>query len=236
MASSFGAKTTRGEGQRTMLGRAVCVPMMSLALCVTSSAGPGENSQQGKMLYSSQCEQCHKLPQNVTTFHGGVDLETFLGEQHYATTESATAIATYLRVVEKLPLPRRRPPQVQQSASRTLTEAPQQTSANTPLERALNTLLGRSPPDNSTIALSGRRERDERDFKQNRFRNVKKKNNNHNSTPLSVSADRLHTHCHSRVCTRPRPWPRISVNALSLRTFQSILTFANDQLVSWRAA
>ena len=76
-----------------------------------------------------------------------VDLETFLGEQHYATTESAAAIAAYLRVVEKLPLPRRRPPQVHQAASRTLTEAPQQTSANTPLERALSTLLGPSPPE-----------------------------------------------------------------------------------------
>ena len=130
-----------------MLGRSVCVPMMSLALCVTSSAGPGENSQQGKMLYSSECEQCHKLPQNVTTFHGGVDLETFLGEQHYATAESAAAIAAYLRIVEKLPLPRRRPPQVQQAPSRTLTEPLQQTSANTPLERALNTLLGPTPPE-----------------------------------------------------------------------------------------
>ena len=130
-----------------MLGRSVCVPMMSLALCVTSSAGVRENLQQGKMLYSSECEQCHKLPQNVTTFHGGVDLETFLGEQHYATAESAAAIAAYLRVVEKLPLPRRRPPQVHQAASRTLTEAPQQTSANTPLERALNTLLGPTPPE-----------------------------------------------------------------------------------------
>ena len=134
-------------GQRRMLNRSIWLTMTCLALCVTSSVGAQENVKQGKALYSSECEQCHKLPQNVTTFHGGVDLETFLGEQHYATTESAAAIAAYLRVVEKLPLPRRKPPQVHQAASRTLTEAPQQTSAGTPLERALNTLLGPSPPE-----------------------------------------------------------------------------------------
>jgi hypothetical protein len=122
--------------------------MTSLTLCVTSSVGAQENVKQGKALYSSECEQCHKLPQNVTTFHGGIDLEAFLGEQHYAaTTETAAAIAAYLTRVERLPLPRRRPPQVHQAASRTLTEAPQQTSANTPVERALNTLLGPSPPE-----------------------------------------------------------------------------------------
>ena len=121
-----------------MLNRNIWLAMTCLALCVTSSVGAQENLKQGKMLYSSECEQCHKLPQNVTTFHGGINLETFLGEQHYAaTTETAAAIAAYLRRVEKLPLPRRRPPQ----ASRSLTEATGQTSADTRVGRALNTLL-----------------------------------------------------------------------------------------------
>jgi len=136
----------RDVGQRRMLNCSVWLAMTCLTLCVTSSVGAQENVKQGKALYSSECEQCHKLPQNVTAFHGGVDLETFLGEQHYATPESAAAIAAYLRAVEKLPLPRRRPPPGNQAASRTLTEAPQQASANTPLERALNSLLGPSPP------------------------------------------------------------------------------------------
>ena len=93
-----------------MLNRSIWLVMTSLALCVTSSVRAQENVKQGKTQYSSECEQCHKLPQNVTTFHGGIDLETFLGEQHYAaTTETAAAIAAYLRRVEKLPLPRRRP-------------------------------------------------------------------------------------------------------------------------------
>jgi hypothetical protein len=122
-----------------MLNHSIWLVMMSLALCVTSSVRAQENVKQGKTLYSSECEQCHKLPQNVTTFHGGIDLETFLGEQHYAaTTETAAAIAAYLRRVEKLPLPRRRPPQI----SRSLTETTGQTSADTPVERALNALLG----------------------------------------------------------------------------------------------
>ena len=34
----------------------------------------------------------------MTTFHGGVNLETFLGELHYADTpESAASIAAYLK-------------------------------------------------------------------------------------------------------------------------------------------
>jgi len=122
-----------------MLNRSIWLVMTSLALCVTSSVRAQENAKQGKTLYSSECEQCHKLPQNVTTFHGGIDLETFLGEQHYAaTSETAAAIAAYLRRVEQLPLPRRRPPQI----SRSLTETTGQTSADTPVERALNALLG----------------------------------------------------------------------------------------------
>lgn len=116
-----------------MLNHGIWLEMTSLALCVTSSVGARENVKQGKTLYSSECEQCHKLPQNVTTFHGGIDLKTFLGEQHYAaTTETAAAIAAYLTRVEKLPLPRRRPPK----ASRLLTETTGQTSVDAPVERA----------------------------------------------------------------------------------------------------
>lgn len=121
-----------------MFNRSIWLAMTSLTLCVTSSVGAQENVKQGKALYSSECERCHKLPQNVTTFHGEIDLETFLGEQHYAATnETAAAIAAYLTRVEKLPLPRRRPAQ----ARRSLTETTGQTSADTPVGRALNALL-----------------------------------------------------------------------------------------------
>src|SRR5215510_852354 len=83
-----------------MVGR--CIPLTffcSLVLCVGGSAGAQER---GKTLYAAQCERCHKSPQGVTTFHGGVDLETFLGELHYAdTAESAASIAAYLKGLEQ---------------------------------------------------------------------------------------------------------------------------------------
>lgn len=125
-----------------MLRCSVWLAVASLVLCVTSSARAQANLTQGKTLYSSECEQCHKVPQNVIVFHGGIDLQTFLGEQHHASTpETAAAIAAYLRGLQKLPLPRRRPPQGHQ-AGRPLTETAEQTSAENPVQRALNTLLG----------------------------------------------------------------------------------------------
>jgi len=71
----------------------------SLVLCFGGSA---QAQERGKTLYAAQCERCHKSPQGVTTFHGGVDLETFLGELHYADTpESAASIAAYLKGLEQ---------------------------------------------------------------------------------------------------------------------------------------
>jgi hypothetical protein len=78
-----------------MVGRGTRLTVCSLVLCFGGSAGAQER---GKTLYAAQCERCHKSPQDVTTFHGGVDLETFLGELHYADTpESAASIAAYLK-------------------------------------------------------------------------------------------------------------------------------------------
>ena len=78
-----------------MVGRCTRLTVCSLVLCFGGSAGAQER---GKTLYAAQCERCHKSPQGVTTFHGGVDLETFLGELHYADTpESAASIAAYLK-------------------------------------------------------------------------------------------------------------------------------------------
>ena len=44
--------------------------------------------------------------------------------------------------------------------------------------------LGQVDRSNSSIALIGRRESNEKGFKKNQFRNAKKKNNNHDPTPL----------------------------------------------------
>jgi hypothetical protein len=82
-----------------MVGRCIRLTVCSLVLCFGGSAGAQER---GKALYAAQCERCHKSPQGVTTFHGGVDLETFLGELHYTDTpESAASIATYLKGLEQ---------------------------------------------------------------------------------------------------------------------------------------
>jgi hypothetical protein len=97
---------------------AIRLAIGSLALCVASSAGAQGSVKQGKTLYAAECARCHKSPQSVTTFHGGVDLETFLGEQHYATThESAAAIAAFLKGLERRPLSRRRPARIEASPS-----------------------------------------------------------------------------------------------------------------------
>ena len=80
-----------------MLRGGIRLAIGSLALCIASWAAAQENLERGKTPYASECERCHKSPESVTTFHGGLDLETFLGEQHYAATpQSAAAIAAYL--------------------------------------------------------------------------------------------------------------------------------------------
>jgi len=112
-----------------MLRCGVWLAMAYLVLCVTSSARAQGNPTQGRTLYLSECEQCHKEPQKVTVFHGGIDLQTFLAEQHYASTpETAAAIAGYLRGL----LPRRKPQQTQRPG-RTET-APDD---DTPVQRSL---------------------------------------------------------------------------------------------------
>jgi hypothetical protein len=98
-----------------MVSRRLAV--VSLVLCFASSAGAQER---GNALYASQCERCHKSPLDVTTFHGGVDLETFLAELHYADTpESAATIAAYLKGLErKRPTHRRKTTEAKQTPLR----------------------------------------------------------------------------------------------------------------------
>jgi hypothetical protein len=122
-----------------MVNRCIRLAAGSLVLCFASSAGAQER---GKTLYASQCERCHKSPQDVTTFHGGVDLETFLAELHYADTpEAAATIAGYLKGLE-----RKRP------AHRRKTEPSQRvptnvdSSENDPVMRTLKRLFGGTNP------------------------------------------------------------------------------------------
>ena len=79
----------------------------------------------------------------MITFHGGVDLETFLAELHYADTpESAATIAAYLKGLE-----RKRPTRGKASAA---PGQPVPTNAdsneNNPVTRTLKRLFGGANP------------------------------------------------------------------------------------------
>jgi hypothetical protein len=101
----------------------------------------------------SECARCHKSPKSVTTFHGGVDLETFLGVQHHADTpESAAAIAAYLKGLIKPPsLPSRRlrhhrrtsqaSPAEPTLSGQPLADPPAQSAEDTPIQRAIKELF-----------------------------------------------------------------------------------------------
>jgi hypothetical protein len=103
--------------------------------------------------YASQCERCHKSPQGVTPFHGGVDLETFLAELHYADTpEAAATIAAYLKGLErKRPTHRRKTEHgdkanPSQAAPSRLITTNADSSENDPVKRTLKWLFGGANP------------------------------------------------------------------------------------------
>jgi hypothetical protein len=76
----------------------------SLVLCLASSAGAQENLERGKtaaQLYASDCAVCHKSPQSVSKATGIFGLESFLLEHYTTSGESAAAIATYLKGLDK---------------------------------------------------------------------------------------------------------------------------------------
>lgn len=122
----------------------------SLVLCFASSAGAQER---GKILYASQCERCHKSSHGVTSFHGGVDLETFLAELHYADTpESAATIAAYLKGLERKPPTHHRKTEhrdktnFSQTVPSQLVPTNADSSENDPMKRTLKWLFGGANP------------------------------------------------------------------------------------------
>ena len=133
-----------------MVSRCIRLAVGSLVLCFASSAGAQER---GKTLYASQCERCHKSPQGVTAFHGGVDFETFLAELHYADTpESAATIAAYLKGLERKRPTHRRKTEHRDKAksSQAAPNRPVPTNANSsendPVKRTLKWLFGGANP------------------------------------------------------------------------------------------
>jgi cytochrome c len=117
----------------------------TLLACVAAFASSAGAQERGKTLYASQCERCHKTPQDVTTFHGGVDLETFLAELHYADTpEAAATIAGYLKGLErKRPTHRRK---TEHSAPSQRVPTNPDSSENDPVRRTLKRLFGGTNP------------------------------------------------------------------------------------------
>ena len=132
-----------------MVGRCIRLTACSLVLCFGGSAGAQER---GKTLYAAECETCHKSPQDVTTFHGGLGLETFLGELHHADTpESAASIADYLKGVKQAaqsradePAKKRRRTKHKGGANPSTTNAA--STDNDPLKRTMKMLFGGPNP------------------------------------------------------------------------------------------
>src|SRR5262245_16372893 len=129
-----------------MVGRCIRLAVCSLVLCFGGSAGAEERC---KTLYAAQGETCHKSPQAVTTFHGGLDLKTFLGELHHADTpESAASIAAYLKGLEQAAQSRADEPAKKRRNRRTKQrgEAPSTINAastdNDPLKQTMKMLFG----------------------------------------------------------------------------------------------
>src|SRR5262245_19951331 len=114
-----------------MVGRCIRLTVCPLVLCLGGSAAAQEP---GKTLYAAQCERCHKSPHAVTTFHGGVDLQTFLGELHYADTpESAASITAYLKGLEQVARSDEAPPKKRKRRTKHRSEAsPSQSAPSQP--------------------------------------------------------------------------------------------------------
>jgi outer membrane biosynthesis protein TonB len=82
-----------------------------LALVVAGAATAQENLDEGKtpaQLYEADCAICHKTTRGLSRVGGIGGLESFLREHYTASRESAAAIASYLRQVDRGPLPAER--------------------------------------------------------------------------------------------------------------------------------
>jgi len=83
-----------------MLGRGVRLAIVSLALCAASAAEAQGNLDQGKtaaQLYATDCANCHKSPQSVSSTKWFFGLESFLTEHYTSSRQSAAILAAYLK-------------------------------------------------------------------------------------------------------------------------------------------
>ena len=89
-----------------MLGLAVRLAIGPLALCAATSVEAQGNLDQGKtaaQLYASDCANCHKSPQSVSSTKWFFGLESFLTEHYTSSRQSAAVLAAYLKEQDRPP-------------------------------------------------------------------------------------------------------------------------------------
>ena len=83
-----------------MLARSVRWAIGALVLCAAGPAAAQADLDQGKtaaQLYASDCANCHKSPQSVTSTKWLFGLESFLTQHYTSNRQSAAILAAYLK-------------------------------------------------------------------------------------------------------------------------------------------
>jgi mono/diheme cytochrome c family protein len=83
-----------------MLARSARWAIGSLVLCAAGPAAAQADLDQGKtaaQLYASDCANCHKSPQSVTSTKWLFGLESFLTQHYTSGRQSAAILAAYLK-------------------------------------------------------------------------------------------------------------------------------------------
>jgi mono/diheme cytochrome c family protein len=83
-----------------MLARSARWAIGSLVLCAAGPAAAQADLDQGKtaaQLYASDCANCHKSPQSVSSTKWLFGLESFLTQHYTSNRQSAAILAAYLK-------------------------------------------------------------------------------------------------------------------------------------------
>lgn len=89
-----------------VLRRGILAAIGIAALFTAGPASAQENLDQGKspaQLFAANCAICHKSTQGLAKAGGLLGLDSFLREHYTASKESATALAGYLRSIDRGP-------------------------------------------------------------------------------------------------------------------------------------
>ena len=90
-----------------MISRSLRGPIVGLAALILAGPAAGQESlDKGKtpaQLFASDCSPCHKSPQGLAKSNRLFGIDGFLREHYTASRESAAAIASYLKSMERGP-------------------------------------------------------------------------------------------------------------------------------------